>query len=179
LEDASPTVLAILSEATVTSKSAKGEDIMTDNNTNDAQGYEQPTGPNADLKSLDRLVGTWDHSGEVRGTSTFEWMEGGYFLIQRVDLEQYGQKVRGIEVIGHLRPFGEEPSEDIKSRFYDSTGNTLDYVYELEGDTLTIWGGEKGSPAYSRGTFSDDGKMCSGEWVYPGGGYEWTMTRTS
>ena len=68
---------------------------MTDNNTNDAQGYEQPTGPNADLKSLDRLVGTWDHSGEVRGTSTFEWMEGGYFLIQRVNLEQYGQKVRG------------------------------------------------------------------------------------
>ena len=51
MEDASPTVLAILSEATVTSKSAKGEDIMTDNNTNDAQGYEQPTGPNADLKS--------------------------------------------------------------------------------------------------------------------------------
>ena len=116
---------------------------MTDNNTNDAQGYEQPTGPNADLKSLDRLVGTWDHSGEVRGTSTFEWMEGGYFLIQRVNLEQYGQKVRGIEVIGHLRPFGEEPSEDIKSRFYDSTGNTLDYVYELEGDTLTIWGGRR------------------------------------
>lgn len=80
---------------------------------------------------------------------------------------------------GHLRPFGEESSEDIKSRFYGSTGNTLDYVCELEGDTLTIWEGEKGSPAISRGTFSDDGKTCSGEWVYPGGGYAWTMTRTS
>jgi hypothetical protein len=52
---------------------------------------------------------------------------------------------QGIEVIGHLRPFGEEPSEDIRSRFYDSMGNTLDYVYELKGDTLTIWGGEKGA----------------------------------
>ena len=26
---------------------------------------------------------------------------------------------------------------------------TLDYVYEVDGDTLTIWGGEKGSPASS------------------------------
>jgi hypothetical protein len=57
-------------------------------------------------------------------------------------------------------------------------GNTLDYVYELEGDTLTIWGGEKGSPAYYRGTFSEDGKTVSGAWHYPGGGgYEATSTR--
>ena len=149
---------------------------MTDNNTNDAQGYEQPTGPNADLKSLTG----WSNVDPREKCGDLDLrVDGRRVLIQRVNLEQYGQKVRGIEVIGHLRPFGEEPSEDIKSRFYDSTGNTLDYVYELEGDTLTIWGGEKGSPAYSRGTFSDDGKMCSGEWVYPGGGYEWTMTRTS
>jgi len=33
-----------------------------------------------------------------------------------------------------------------------------------------IWGGEKGSPAYYRGTFTDDGVTVSGEWVYPGGG---------
>jgi hypothetical protein len=166
---------------TVTSKSTKGEDVMTDDtNTNDAQGYEQPPEPNPDLKSLDKLVGTWEHSGEVQGTTTFEWMEGGYFLIQRVDLEQYGQRIKGIEVIGHERGFMSEPSEDIKSRFYSSTGDTLDYVHELEGDTYTIWAGEKGSPAYSEGVFSSDGNACSGAWHYPGGGgYDWTMTRTS
>lgn len=65
-------------------------------------------------------------------------------------------------VIGHLRPFGEDPSPDIRSRAYDSAGNTLDYVYELEGDTLTIWGGERGSPAYYRGTFGADGATCAG-----------------
>jgi hypothetical protein len=94
-----------------------------------------------------------------------------------IDTQAFGQRVRGIEVIGHLRPFGEGPSAEIKSRFYDSMGNTLDYVYELEGDTLTIWGGELGSPAFSRGTFSDDGTKCTGAWHYPGGGYEWTMTK--
>ena len=71
-----------------------------------------------------------------------------------------------------------EPSADIKSRFYDSMGNTLDYVYELQGDTLTIWGGEKGSPAYYKGRFSQDGTSITGAWVYPGGGgYESTSTR--
>ena len=61
---------------------------------------------------------------------------------------------------------------------YDAEGNTLDYVYEIEGDTLTIWGGEKGSPAFFRGEFTDDGRTNVGAWIYPGGGgYQSTMTR--
>ena len=150
---------------------------MANDDTNDTQAQQQPLDPNPDLKNLQRLVGTWEMSGDVRGTVTYEWMEGGFFLIQRVDLEQYGQRIKGIEIIGHERPFGEEPGEEIKSRFYDNMGNTLDYVYELEGDTLTIWGGEKGSPAYYRGTFGARGDTLSGAWHYPGGGYEATSTR--
>jgi hypothetical protein len=134
--------------------------------------------PNPDLRALDRLVGTWNVAGGATGQVTYEWMEGRFFLVQHVDLEQYGQRLKGIEIIGHEKPFGAEPGPDLKSRYYDSMGNTLDYVYELEGDTLTIWGGEKGSPAYFRGTFSADGNSCAGAWVYPGGGgYESTMTR--
>jgi hypothetical protein len=123
---------------------------MANDDTNDTQGQQQPPDPNPDLKNLQRLVGTWEMSGDVRGTVDYEWMVGGFFLIQRVDLEQYGQRIKGIEIIGHEWPFGEEPREEIKSRFYSNTGDTLDYVYELQGDTLTIWGGERGSPAYYR-----------------------------
>ncbi len=48
----------------------------------------------------------------------------------------------------------------------------------MDGDTLIIWGGEKGSPAYFRGTFNTDGTHNDGAWVYPGGGgYNSTMTR--
>jgi hypothetical protein len=137
-----------------------------------------PPEPSAKLRELgDRLVGTSRLSGGVEGTSSYEWMEGGHFLIQRVDFEQYGQRIKGIEVIGHLRPFGEAPSEEIRSPFYDTQGNTLDYVYELDGDTLTIWGGKKGSPAFMKGTIDADGNV-TGEWVYPGGGgYQFTSTR--
>lgn len=102
---------------------------------NNAQAHQQPPQPNPDLRSLDRLVGTWEMSGEVKGKVAFEWMEGGFFLIQHVDLEHDGQRIKGIEIIGHERLFGAEPSEDIKSRFYSNTGDTLDYVYELEGTT--------------------------------------------
>lgn len=153
---------------------------MVGNDTNNAQANQQPPEPSPDLKNLgERLVGTWKVSGGAQGTVSFEWMEGGFFLIQHVDLEQYGQRIKGLEIIGHEKPFGAEPSEEIKSRFYSNTGDTLDYIYELEGDTLTIWGGKKGSPAYSRGTFSDDGDALSSEWVYPGGGgYQSTMTRS-
>jgi hypothetical protein len=147
---------------------------MADDNTN----AQQPPEPDPDLKTLEKMVGSWEVSGGAQGMVTFEWMEGGFFLIQRVDLEQYGQKIKGIEIIGHERPFGADPSEEIKSRFYDNMGNTLDYVYELEGDTLTIWAGEKDSTAYYRGTFSDDGNTLSGAWHYPGGGgYESTSSR--
>jgi hypothetical protein len=145
-----------------------------------SEPLEQPPPPNPDLKALDRLVGTWQISGGAQGQVRYDWLEGDFFLLQHVDLEQHGQRIKGIEVIGHERPFGAEPAEDITSRFYDNTGNTLDYVYELDGNTLTIWGGQKGSPAFYKGTFSEDGATLTGEWVYPGGGgYESNATRVS
>jgi hypothetical protein len=148
-------------------------------NTAAEQEYDvTPPPPSPQLQALDRLVGTWRVTGGAEGTVTYEWMDGGYFLLQRVRLEQFGQPVTGIEVIGNLRPFGQPPSEDVHSRFYDSTGNTLDYVYELEGDTLHIWALEKGSEAYFKGTFEPGDKVMDGAWVYPGGGgYESRMTR--
>jgi hypothetical protein len=148
---------------------------MSDNNT----PMEQKTlTPSADLKAFDRLIGTWALSGETEGHIRFEWMAGGFFLLQHVDMVHAGHVVKGLEVIGHERPFGEtEPGEDIKSRFYDSEGNTLDYVYEFDGETLTIWGGQKGSPSFYKGTLSADGNTLSGGWQWPGGGYGSTGTR--
>src|SRR5688572_26602592 len=109
---------------------------MSDNN--NEQGQYQPAIPNPDLKSLDRLVGTWKVSGGTQGQVRYEWMEGKFFLIQHVDFSSADNVIKGMEIIGHLQPFGGEPSADIKSRFYGSGGETFDYVYEMEGDTLTI-----------------------------------------
>jgi hypothetical protein len=134
--------------------------------------------PSPELKALDRLVGTWQVTGGAEGTVRYEWMPGRFFLVQHVELTQFGEPVTGMEIIGNLRPFGEPTGADVVSRYYDSAGNTFDYVYELEGDTLTIWAGAKGGPAYYKGTFGADDTTLTGDWVYPGGGgYASTSTR--
>jgi hypothetical protein len=125
-----------------------------------------------EMKKFEKLIGTWKLSGGAVGTVRYEWMEGGHFLLQHVDIEQDGHHSKGLEVIGHEKPLFGEVSEEVKSRFYGTEGSTLDYVYEIDGDTLTIWGGEKGSPAYCTTVFGDNGDSVHSTWVWPGGGYE-------
>ncbi|MGH2381558.1 MAG: hypothetical protein ACRDG7_10105 [Candidatus Limnocylindria bacterium] len=143
---------------------------MTDNASDTRQ-------PDAALRALDRLVGTWRISGEATGIVSYRWMEGGFFLVQDGELELYGHHNTFTEIIGRERPFGGAPSDDIKSRTYTSEGDTLDYVYELDGDTLTIWGGQRGSASFYKAAFSADGDTISGAWTWPGGGYKATSAR--
>ena len=146
-------------------------------NQTETQRVEAPT-PREDLKALgDRLVGTWTVSGEAEGETTWEWMEGGFFLIQRGWTRRDGAEQRYLQVIGHDRLLGFEPADAITGRLYTDHGDTLTYVCELDGDTMTIWVEEKGSPAVYTGTFSADGNTIEGAWFWPGGGYKETMTR--
>ncbi|TWD82913.1 hypothetical protein FB561_4059 [Kribbella amoyensis] len=156
----------------------ENQQTIADECADQGMSYGATEPPTDAVRALDRLVGTWTVSGGAEGTVRYEWMQGGYFLYQHVELTQYGTKVSGLEIIGHLHPFGEPVGTDVASRFYDSQGNTFDYVYDLTGETLTIWAGAKGSPAYYEGTFSPDGTTVEGAWTYPGGGgYSSTMTR--
>lgn len=98
----------------------------------DAYGLGEAPTPSSTVTALDRLVGEWTVTGGAEGVIRYEWMGGRFFLLQHVELEQFGQTITGIEVIGQLHPFGEPAGTDVVSRFYDSMGNTLDYVYELE-----------------------------------------------
>lgn len=143
---------------------------MTDNPSSDRQ-------PDTTLRALDRLVGVWQISGDATGTVTYRWMDGGFFLVQEGKLELFGHRNTFTEIIGRERLFGGEPSAEISSRTYTAEGDTLDYVYELDGDTLTIWGGQRGSDSRYTGTFSADGNTLTGSWSWPGGGYDAVSTR--
>src|SRR3712207_8308931 len=90
------------------------------------------------LRTLDRLVGTWDVSGESAGTVRYEWMDGGKFLVQNVELVNDGEVTRGVEYIGA------DKDGRLRSHYFGSDGEILEYVYELGGDVLTIWFGEIG-----------------------------------
>ena len=149
--------------------------------TDDAKPYEQPPQPTPDLRSLDRLVGTWEVSGTyLQGQHTFEWMEGGFYLVQHVEIDYIGHRIAGTEYIGY-----DEENDNLRSYFFSNEGPgpfgrvALEYVWEVGEDTFTIWGGEVGSPASFKGRFSDDRNTISGRWEWPGGGYEATMTRVN
>ena len=132
--------------------------------------------PNAGLRPLDKLVGTWRVSGETQGTLSYEWLEGGFFLIARGDTVQGGKRTRHIEIIGYDRPAGGEPANAITSRLYTDKGDTLSYTHEVDANGVTSWFGEKGSPAFFKARWVDNDTLTGG-WEWPGGGYTLTMKR--
>lgn len=72
---------------------------MADSNHHPAAAL--PDTPHPALAPLDRLVGTWEISGShLHGIARFEWMEGGFFLIQHVDAHAGGRRIKGVEYIG-------------------------------------------------------------------------------
>lgn len=145
----------------------------------------QPPQPSPALEQLDLMVGIWelrgldhDSGGEILGRLHFEWMEGGFYLVQRVEIDYAGRAVRGTEYTGY-----QESTGKLRSYFFSSEGPgpfgdvALEYVWELTENALRIWGGDVGSPASFRGEISPDFDVIAGAWRWPGGGYEATMTR--
>ena len=106
-----------------------------------AQAAQLPT-PDPALKRLDRFVGTWNAKGRtldaeednVSGRLTFEWLPGGFFLQQRVELNFAGYEIHGLELIGY------DPESDVfPSTVYSSVvGIPLAYEYDVKGDDVTI-----------------------------------------
>jgi len=132
--------------------------------------------PNPALKALGKLVGTWKISGETTGQLTYEWMDGGFFLIARGDTEQGGKRTKHVEIIGYDHEAGAAPSEVMTSRLYTNGGDTLSYTHEVDDKGVTSWFGAKGSPAVFKARWTDDNTL-TGAWEWPGGGYKLTLTR--
>src|SRR3989442_5720058 len=132
---------------------------------------------NPGLEGLDKLVGTWNVSGETAGRITYEWMEGGFFLIAHGDTQQGGKRTRHIEIIGYDHHAGAAPADVMTSRLYTDRGDTLDYTHEVGDRSMTSSFGAKGAPALFKARWSDDGNTLTGAWEWPGGGYTLTMRR--
>ena len=128
-----------------------------------AQG---PPAPDPKLRLLDRFVGTWDMKGRtldsdadnVSGRTAFEWLPGGYFLQQRLELDFAGLPVEGLELIGYDPETATFPS----TVYANVAGIPLPYRWEIDGDNLKITTELLG--ATFRGKWSEDGETFSGGW---------------
>jgi len=139
--------------------------------------WNLPKEPHSLLRTLDPLIGKWKITGpDIEGEVTYEWMEGGFFFIQKFDLQQDGHQ-KGIEYTGY-----DEETGTLRSRLMQTNGGRFTYTYEIDGDTFYYWFGDKGSDIYSRSTFSDDFNYFEGRWHWTNedgtpGGYEFTARR--
>lgn len=112
----------------------------------DTPAQEQPQ-PHPALRALDVLVGTWRMSGpDVHGQVSFEWLEGGFYLVQRVDINHAGNDIRGLEYIGY-----DPAADNLHSYFFGNTGPgpfgtiALEYVWEV-ADARSRSGAARSAP---------------------------------
>ncbi|GAB3896095.1 hypothetical protein GCM10029964_076960 [Kibdelosporangium lantanae] len=130
------------------------------------------------MRTLDRLVGTWTITGDtLTGRTTFEWLPGGFYLVQHFEANHAGRAIDAVEYIGF-----DEDTRTLRSHMMDNAGSNFTYTWQLDGDVLAIWFGEKGSDNFFTGTFDPDGDSYTGGWQWPDGsggtsGYTATMTR--
>ena len=94
----------------------------------------------SDLEPFQALIGTWateathpQFDGVVVGSITFEWLEGGKFLLQRGHNE-HEMFPDAIWVIG-----APESGEGLVAEYFDSRGVRRTYAVSLEDGVLRIW----------------------------------------
>ena len=108
------------------------------------------------------LIGDWDVEGDhpadpeirVRGRTSFEWLEGGRFVVQRWTVE-HPDFPGGIAILG-------EGEAGFAQHYFDSRGVARVYAMKL---TDEAWELSRDHPGFSQrfvGTFSDDGRTIHG-----------------
>src|SRR4051812_16462563 len=70
--------------------------------------------PSKAMKKLaDVLLGRWKITGDAHGETRYESADGGHFLLQHVHLDYAGRRIEGMEVLGHLHPIEQAPTEEV------------------------------------------------------------------
>ena len=135
----------------------------------------------ASLDRLDVLIGQWEMeaSFEVgffgpgtppitgRGRTTFEWLEGRFFLTQRF-VNEHPAAPSGITIIGA----GADP-ETFEQHYYDSRGVVRVYQMSLGGGVWKLWREAPGFWQRYTGQIAEDGATIKGAWEASADGREW------
>jgi hypothetical protein len=147
-------------------------------------GSDIPAFRPADLDKLDSLVGDWEMEAcfapgffgpdspaitNSDGRTTFEWLEGRFFLCQRWR-NDHPAAPSGIAIIGPGDHAG-----TLVQHYYDERGVARVYQMAFDGVVWTIWRGGAGV-AHQRytGRLSGDGNRIEGSWASSPDGRGWS-----
>ncbi|GAA0571903.1 DUF1579 family protein [Kribbella sandramycini] len=125
--------------------------------------------PDPALKLLDRFVGSWTMEGNligsteknILGTTSYRWLPGGFFLEQRVQFDFAGWvEIDSTEIIGY-----DPATRTFPSLVYaNMSPQPLPYVWQVDGDEVTITVTYGPMDATFKGSFSADGNRFHGAW---------------
>ena len=128
------------------------------------------------LDALEPLIGDWtieiDWPGQdepIRGATSYNWLEGGGYLVQRSTME-HPDFPNGIIVIGPAAG----DADHIVQHYFDSRGVARIYEMSLEDGVLRIWRDD--DPDFAQrftGRFSDDGRTIESAWESCTDGTTW------
>jgi hypothetical protein len=137
----------------------------------------------AGLSALERLVGKWHTEGEQHegplgpaapfaAVEIFEWLDGGQFLIHRLDGHFDRRAAACIEVLGKR-----EDGQIFAQTFYND-GKRNDWIVKADGPTLVWTGAWPQSPTSSLRvrytvSFEDAGNTLVGKWEQSPDGQTW------
>jgi hypothetical protein len=131
---------------------------------NDNEQPMQMPAPDPALKRLEKLVGSWTMKGRtldsnkdnISGKVTFEWLPGGFFLQQRIEMNFAGFEIQSLELISY------DPETKVFSSLAYSNvwGAPAPYKWDLRDNVLEI----STEASKFKGTFSADGNTFSGGW---------------
>ena len=135
------------------------------------------------LTRLDALLGEWEMEAVFEadyfapgsppvtargGRTTFDWLAGEFFLIQRftVDNPAAPSDIAIVEV--------EADCETFTQHYFDSRGVARDYHMGFEDGVWRLWRDAPGFWQRFAGVFSSDGTVITGAWEGSSDGNAWT-----
>ncbi len=127
------------------------------------------------LEEWERFIGSWETEGAhpmlpgeaIRGTSTFEWLDGRRFVIWRSQYE-HPQIPDAITLIGVT-------DGQLSMHYFDERGVYRVYAASLDQGTWRYWRDAPAPDLSQRfsGTFSDDGNTITGRGELSKDGSTW------
>ncbi len=120
---------------------------------------------NPSLRSLEFLIGEWelkathaDFPAPANGTASFEWLEGGAFLLAKNNFEQPGPP-NAKQIIGK-----DDAAETYRVLYYDERGVSRVYKMSLEGTVWKMWRNAPGFSQRFTARLSEDGNTITAVW---------------